>query len=405
MLKSTVAWLDFSNTERQKMLEVIRFFQQRETRDELGLGSIRNLFAEMFFPGTTTLQTRARYYLFIPWLYQSYENRRLSPRQVRETLLHDEIHLVHALQRFGETDGIIGSRAGSSLHRFPSSIYWNGLQSWGILLYKGLQHLYHTSLPSFYQRNDSWKQADERELADLVRPNWDPALPPAPSDFPNKASFLLREEEATYLIDRLQLSHPESLLAFILQQGIMIGEGVKFPWLLPDVGGYPDYLQERLQHARNFSETMVGASLLYNLMLAELTNREDRIESYHKRLNNWRKRIKSRLPNLQAWNQQDFWALLNQQITGRVPPATRRFVQEWLKMLLDTGKLPNPIKHHQMRELVRKREIRLKRSYSRFTNQRNRDLWSGDAGTSPLEFRWDVSSGLINDILLPLTDQ
>jgi hypothetical protein len=48
-------------------------FQERETRDELGLGSIRDSIADHLFPGTSTIQTRLRYMLFIPWLFQMLE--------------------------------------------------------------------------------------------------------------------------------------------------------------------------------------------------------------------------------------------------------------------------------------------------------------------------------------------
>ena len=46
-------------------------FQERESRDELGLGAIRDSIADHLFPGTSTIQTRLRYMLFIPWLFRA----------------------------------------------------------------------------------------------------------------------------------------------------------------------------------------------------------------------------------------------------------------------------------------------------------------------------------------------
>ena len=45
-----------------------RFFRIKESRDELGLGAIRASFADALFPGTSTIQTRLRYMLFVPWV-------------------------------------------------------------------------------------------------------------------------------------------------------------------------------------------------------------------------------------------------------------------------------------------------------------------------------------------------
>jgi hypothetical protein len=48
------------------MLDVINFFLEKETREELGIGTVRDAFADRFFPGTSIIQTRACYFLFIP---------------------------------------------------------------------------------------------------------------------------------------------------------------------------------------------------------------------------------------------------------------------------------------------------------------------------------------------------
>lgn len=58
------------------MLDVINLFRQKDTRDELGLGVVRDVFADILFPGTSTTQTRARYFLFVPWIYHDLERRR-----------------------------------------------------------------------------------------------------------------------------------------------------------------------------------------------------------------------------------------------------------------------------------------------------------------------------------------
>jgi hypothetical protein len=56
---STFVWLDYSEGERRKMLDVVDLFREHDTRDELGIGSVRDAFADMLFPGTSTIMTRA----------------------------------------------------------------------------------------------------------------------------------------------------------------------------------------------------------------------------------------------------------------------------------------------------------------------------------------------------------
>jgi hypothetical protein len=104
------------------MIEVISLFKDRDTLDELGLGSIRDAFADLFFPGTTTLQTRVRYFLFVPWFYLHYEDRRVPSRRISPRLKQDEVKLMHSLQAVDETEGLIGRRSGASLHRLS----WQG---------------------------------------------------------------------------------------------------------------------------------------------------------------------------------------------------------------------------------------------------------------------------------------
>lgn len=56
----SLTWLDYSEQERRQAMEVIDLFREEETRDELGLGTIRDAFADLLFAGTSTIQTRAR---------------------------------------------------------------------------------------------------------------------------------------------------------------------------------------------------------------------------------------------------------------------------------------------------------------------------------------------------------
>lgn len=129
---SSLAWIDFDEAERQRAQRIMALFQERESRDELGLGAIRDSIADHLFPGTSTIQTRLRYMLFIPWILSRLEGRDGSASNLSAEGRNMEIRLSQALKAGGETSGIIGRDAGARLQRLPSSVYWAGLGSWGI---------------------------------------------------------------------------------------------------------------------------------------------------------------------------------------------------------------------------------------------------------------------------------
>ena len=48
---SKFGWVDFSESERKQMLEIVDLFNQQDTRDELGVGTIRDAFSDHLFLG------------------------------------------------------------------------------------------------------------------------------------------------------------------------------------------------------------------------------------------------------------------------------------------------------------------------------------------------------------------
>ncbi len=106
------------------MLEVVQLFAEQTTRDELGLGSVWDAFSEMLFPGTSTIQTRARYFFFIPWIYQALEHKRIPSARFAAEARRAEVALIRPLVESAAPDGTIGRGAREALQRLPSSVYW-----------------------------------------------------------------------------------------------------------------------------------------------------------------------------------------------------------------------------------------------------------------------------------------
>ena len=104
-------------------------FASKTPGDELGIGSVRDAFADLLFPGTSTIQTRARYFLLIPWLYRELEQRQAAGT-FADRARNAEISFIDVLRKGGEENGVIGIRARQQLARLPSNVYWLGLARW-----------------------------------------------------------------------------------------------------------------------------------------------------------------------------------------------------------------------------------------------------------------------------------
>jgi len=133
-MASAFTWLDSSEHERRRALDIIDLFGHSETVDELGLGTVRDTIAEVLSPGTSTVQTRARYFFFIPWIYQSLDRR--SPLEnAGDTARRVEVALIAVLSKAQDNIGTIGISSGAALQRLPSTIYWAGLARLGFRLF------------------------------------------------------------------------------------------------------------------------------------------------------------------------------------------------------------------------------------------------------------------------------
>jgi hypothetical protein len=181
------------------MLDMVDLFREKETRDELGLASVRDSFADQLFPGTSTIQTRARYFLLVAWTYQALEAKRIGSTPISERARRAETALIEAIERSDDKEGNIGKYARSALKRLPSSVYWQGLGVWGIRAFQGSLAQYHRSFERHHNRREhhlARKSERDEEHDDLLTPNWHGGLPKRPDGFPEACSLRLSSEDA-----------------------------------------------------------------------------------------------------------------------------------------------------------------------------------------------------------------
>jgi len=224
-MPSTIAWIDHDSKARERTLRILSLFQAKESRDELGLGSVRDSFADQLFPGTSTIQTRLRYMLFVPWMYQYLEEKRLPADKFAYQADKLERELVRPLMDSDDNAGVFGKTAGKQLKRLPSSVYWSGLGVWGIRLASFSQAEYHMRIGEIYRRRDALKKlendaivrGDDIDIEQRVASfSWHPQLPLPPEKFPLEANFALSCEEAEFIRDRILVNCPNSLLSHLM---------------------------------------------------------------------------------------------------------------------------------------------------------------------------------------------
>jgi len=399
-MPSVLAWIDHDSKARERTLRILSLFLEKESRDELGLGSVRDSFADQLFPGTSTIQTRLRYMLFIPWIYQTLEEKRVPVESFAIQADKLERDLVQPLMDSDDQAGVFGKTAGKKLKRLPSSVYWAGLGVWGIRLTPFSQDEYHRRINEIYRRRDALKalEKDAKSRGDDIDVeqrksllSWHPRLPAPPTSFPAKADFALSREEAEFIRDRIQVSCPNSLLSFLTLY--CKPADTKAPWEHPDYGSFSDKHKELLTHARLFSETMHGAALSYNIQLAQLRNHEELVAKHRESFDEWTASIP--LDEIQSWSIDRLWKLT----VGHghtITPQTRSFVQKWIEHIRRSPK--DLLSNAEALELVKKREMKLKGPRSRFRNQRALEQWGGYSGVGKLVYRWPNVKVLLNDL-------
>jgi hypothetical protein len=395
---SSFAWLDVSERDRRRALDIIDLFQQKETVDELGIGSIRDVIADVLSPGTSTIQTRARYFFFVPWAYLGLE-RRSDLSDVGEKARRAESVLIPRLLESEDSEGAIGRLAGASVKRLPSSVYWAGLGRLGFRLFNGSRDQYHREL----KHGRRGRRADDTNDVSLdVSCNgyWHPNIPEPPEDFPRNVSFKLTREEANFFLGRLEFNASGSLLQFLVQRR-QPTERLNMPWQHPDLAVMPVELRQWLNDAMCYSGLMHGAQLLYNLMLAEKRGVKDWLTDYQERFGEWVAATDANIGVYQNWQQPDFWRRLRS-LNSRLPVGAERFSKEWISQVLSARHATDLMHDTSIRSLIAFRERTLKGPRARLESQSHLEVWGGTSGAAPLDYRWAITQTIANDILAGL---
>ena len=393
-----IGWIDFSKTERNKVLTVLDLLLENSTLDELGIATIRDGFSDLFFPGTSTIQTRAKYFFIVPYALRDLERS-------GETDVNDFFDILNAIEREcaeifidnnpGET-GVIGRRSLANdrwVKRTPADIYWSGLRQYGIFRGGRLSLSEYAqavcainakkgNLTELGNRNDKAEEneTDDADAGDIRSVHfWN--IPTYEDEWFDKLEMELTKEEAEFLKERIINSCGESIFAHALKNNLWeIMECEGFESLGDIIRHFPKQMQKDYRLAKDFSEFNYILRIIYNIVLSDEKN-----EDANEALDDCRSEIKN-IANIdleavfactEAWKN----------------PMMSRFLLAARKAMLDENIL-------ELKKIVENREVFLKgRGRARCANPKKFDSaeWFGG---HKLNYRFDNAIKIMKDIYM-----
>ena len=277
-----IGFIDFSKEERNKILATLKLLGTQTALDELGIGVIRDAYADILFHGISTIQTRAKYFVLIPYLFERAANQKLSGgRELYKWLIANEDKMVETLVRNSDSEetGIIGKNAlkqKRAVKMKPSSIYWNGLRTFEIVRNAGisLSAACNATWSSAQKKNETEPKTDGDTFDDMTAGQgnsvlFSPILPDY--DFEKTATIALTRKEAEYIADRITkaLLSQNTLLAFLIKHKLNCNSFDEIPADILPREMRRDYLL-----AKEFSDFIFGAHIRYNIIFSNYQDEE-----------------------------------------------------------------------------------------------------------------------------------
>ena len=289
-----LGWIDFSQKDRNLILGVLESLTEKKAVDELGVASIRDGFANLFFPGTSTLQTRAKYFLIVPYALKDLEefikaNKNLSSQKVF-LKLHDieKSCCIKFLENNKDENGVLGKLALSQygwLKRTPADIYIGGLNKFKILENISLREyinelIYNEKLKvknnisevGKYEADARYERDDEDTILNSNLFKLD--IKTYDKNWKGNLKIELTKEEGKFLKNKIITSVNDSLFAKILEKNILLNDFDNFESLKKVIREFPQQIQDDYKLAYEFSDFWFVVQNLYNDIVLDGKNLE-----------------------------------------------------------------------------------------------------------------------------------
>ena len=276
-----LGWIDFSKNERNKVLSVIHQLEEPAAVDELGLGAIRDGFADYFFPGTSTVQTRAKYFLIVPYILKEAGSGEYGSdlNTILKKIDNEERGCRDILIRTS-SNGIIGGTIPNSwVLRTPLDIYWNGIKRLGI--FKEDLSVKEYLLQSMLQRSNKNKRGygnresteehnrDDYDAGDLTTFQFWSLGNTYQRNWRNGLTIELLPQEASFLRNQVIVNQRNTLFAYVLKNNISLEKYESFGAFTADLdGSIGEELQNMIKLANDFNNLASLITTRYNLIVS-----------------------------------------------------------------------------------------------------------------------------------------
>lgn len=390
-----LGWVDFSDNDRKKVLEVIHLLSEKGAVDELGFGIIRDGFADYFFPGTSTVQTRAKYYLLVPYILKDAVNKERPDRYLDTTEKNVAVEMFNKNMK----DGLIGADSiatGKWVVRAPSDIYWNGIKKLGIfkqdisinqyfLEYEKLKKLKKNTSGNTSSKDKEEGEHDDSDAGSESSTSfWN--LPTYKDNWRDTLKLNLTSREAAFLRKRIlsvkTKTGNQTLYSYILNNNIQLDNYDSFEELTEDIKKSVNLeLFAMMELANSFNKLAMIAKCRYNILISGGLNEEANIL--------WRE-YKNKLDRITCVDVDKIFIMLNLRNQG-----LKSFLKQ-LQSLLKENEI------EKIDELITIREKRLKgaeRAKLLHPEKFNKeDFQEYFVGSAFLDYRMHSARRILNDI-------
>ena len=403
-----IGFVNFNTEEKKRVAKMMQLLQESEAIEELGIGRVRDHFSNTLFPGTSTLQHHAKYFVVMPSLYyhtafksRKFQNLAEISRYIKEA----EVQITRQMAKWDNNQinttetGITGINtlkdALNDYNKYvkydPAYIYGSGLARYGIIPDTGVERLIlelnkkHFAEP---HNKGALKSEDTTEDAgDLTGDKQVIKTCGESYDFFNgkTMSLALTEKEASFMKDRIHSSCDGTMLAYLIDSKYELPERIGYFEIEELLSELDPKVVNVYKKSVLFSKLMHLIDWRFNYSYFDSFGNTDEAEvckdEYEKLLVEYKEVI---------LNEGAFKALFD--YTRSIDMMLTEFCEACYKAII--GGEPTRVD-----QLVKAREHTVKRERSKIGNSAYKN--QGRGKPLPNTFRWETVRTMVNEIRNP----
>ena len=404
-----IGFVNFNTEEKKRVAKMMQLLQESEAIEELGIGRVRDHFSNTLFPGTSTLQHHAKYFVLLPSLYYhaAYKSKKRFQgfAEVDRYIKEAEIQLTRQLSENADgslksgVTGITGintyKNALSDYQKYvkydPAYIYGTGIVRYGMVPDTNMVRLVlelnkKNSADPHNKRMLKSEDATE-DAGDLTGEKQVIKTCGEAYDFFDGVTMemSLTEKEATFLKDRINETCKGTLLTFLIECENDIPDNISYFDVEAILQGIDPDVLDVYRKSVLFSKLMYLIDWRFNYTyfdsFGKLDEAEACSEAYDELLVAYNDAIRDR-----AAYQSMFEHIRS------IDMMLTEFCEKCYQAIVDGEPA-------RVDELVKAREYTVKRERSKIGNRAYRD--QGRGNPLPNSFRWESVRMMVNEIRNP----